>query len=157
MRRVYRGSLPLETRLDLFRRGKQVTSVASAQALWRTYRQSSAVNPVVQELTRMAGPRGRCLYCSGSLGADVDHFAPVAHQFGMTFTWENMLWVCPVCNRKKGRRFPTGPNGQPLIMNPAREDPWQHLVLDTSTGVLAPRFVIDGPDPIGEATLVFCA
>src|SRR6266511_88140 len=153
MRRVYRGELPLVARLELFRRGKSVTSVSSAQASWTSYRRSLGADAVLGELRRMAGPRGRCFYCSDSWGADVDHFVPIARQVGSTFSWRNMLWVCPTCNRKKGRRFPTGPDGQPLMIDPTRVDPWLHLILDTSTGVLAPRFLSDGPDPKGNATL----
>src|SRR6266511_1984844 len=153
MRRVYRGELPLVARLELFRRGKSVTSVSSAQASWTSYRRSLGADAVLGELRRMAGPRGRCFYCSDSWGADVDHFVPIARQVGSTFSWRNMLWECPSCNRKKGRRFPTGPDGQPLMIDPTLVDPCLHLILDTSTWVLAPRFLSDGPDTKGNATL----
>ncbi len=142
MRRVYRGELPLVARLELFRRGKSVTSVSSAQASWTSYRRSLGADAVLGELRRMAGPRGRCFYCSDSWGADVDHFVPIARQVGSTFSWRNMLWVCPTCNRKKGRRFPTGPDGQPLMIDPTRVDPWLHLL--TVLDVINHEDIIEG-------------
>ncbi|MFF3496866.1 hypothetical protein ACFYWS_36635 [Streptomyces sp. NPDC002795] len=41
----------------------------------------------------------------------------------------------------------------PLIIDPTRIDPWDHLILDTANGLLAPRFLDDDFDAMGEATL----
>jgi hypothetical protein len=62
------------------------------------------------------------------------------------------MWACPECNRSKATKFPTT-DGQPLVIDPTSEDSWSHLVLDVGTGVLAPRFLDEGLDPFGVATL----
>lgn len=102
----------------------------------------------------MAGSRGRCFYCSDSRGADVDHYWPIARKFVSTFEWGNLLWVCPECNRKKSARFPVDGVGGALLVDPTLEDPWSFLVLDVSSGVLAPRFNDEGEQKLrGAATL----
>jgi hypothetical protein len=100
----------------------------------------------------MAGKRNRCLYCSDSRAADVDHYFPIAIDHSRAFAWPNLMWACPECNRRKAIKFPTAA-GQPLVIDPTKTDPWSHLVLDIRTGVLAPRFLGDELDPFGDATL----
>lgn len=103
----------------------------------------------------MAGTRGRCFYCSDSLAADVEHYVPIAGDYTLTFVWRNLLWVCPTCNRKKVSRFPTDAAGNPLLINPAEDEPWRFLILVSDTGMLAPRFdpASGGFDARGNATL----
>ena len=54
----------------------------------------------------------------------------------------------------KGINFPLS-NGQPLIIDPTVEDPWQHLDFDPKTGNLVARFdrASDDWSPRGEATV----
>jgi hypothetical protein len=92
------------------------------------------------------------MYCSDSLAGDVEHYKPISVDYTVAFSWENLLWVCATCNRKKSSRFPVK-DGEPLIINPASEDPWRFLFLDLSSGVLAPRFDEDSPSEKGAATL----
>lgn len=92
----------------------------------------------------MASSRNRCAYCDDSRGADVDHFTPIAYDYKRTFLWENHLWSCPECNRRKATRFPVE-SGQPTLVDPVREDWWRFLSLDTASGVMAPAF-----SPAGE-------
>jgi hypothetical protein len=87
------------------------------------------------------------------LAADIDHFVPISIEVAKTFDWTNFVWVCPVCNRSKGSRFPIDDIGSALLINPTVEDPWKHLFLDSDTGVLAPRYLEEGYDIKGEATL----
>jgi 5-methylcytosine-specific restriction endonuclease McrA len=152
MRRLYRGELPVATRRELRARQALCQDVPTARAAWKAFRQVGAASPVVDELRRMAGTRNRCLYCSDSRAADVDHYFPIAIDHSRAFAWPNLMWACPECNRRKAVKFPTA-EGQPLVINPTRDDPWSHLVLDVGTGVLAPRFLEEGLDPFGDATL----
>ncbi|WP_442792211.1 HNH endonuclease [Mycobacterium sp. 2-64] len=101
----------------------------------------------------MAGPRQRCAYCSDSHASDIDHFKPIAVDHGSTFKWPNLLWVCTRCNRKKGKRFPATASGDPLLIDPSITDPWRHMTLDTASGFIAPRYIVDKYDIFGEATL----
>src|SRR6478609_9198531 len=145
MRRVYRIDLPRQARQNLFSREKSATS-ESARSDWDAYRRSAASRPVIQTLREMTGARQRCVYCCDSRSADVDHFIPIAVDFTKAFRWSNLIWVCPECNRKKGARFPRGKDGNPLLINPVDVNPWDHLVLDTANGYLAPRFMEDDFD-----------
>lgn len=121
--------------------------------MWKAFRKSAEVAPVVDTLALMAGPRQRCAYCSDSHASDIDHFLPIERDYNLTFKWRNLLWVCAQCNRKKSFRFPTTLNGDPLLIDPSQVDPWQHLTLDTASGVIAPRYIGDDFDPYGEETL----
>lgn len=153
MRRVPRLNLDTASRIELFRRTRAVQNGEDARSLWKGYRGTNAGRIVAARLGDMAGARSRCFYCSDSRGADIDHFIPIAVDVSRTFAWPNLIWVCPECNRKKGMRFPLSPAGEPLLIDPTCEDPWRFLVLDTTSGWIAPRFHNYGPDPRGAATL----
>jgi uncharacterized protein (TIGR02646 family) len=154
MRRVYRGTLPREAYRELLRRTRLCSDVSLAREEWGRYRRARASEPVVRELKRMAGRRNRCYYCSDSRGADIDHFVPITLNPTRTFAWLNLLWTCSECNRKKAARFPTV-GGSAMLLDPTADDPWQHLILDVRTGLLAARYTapLDRPDPRGAATL----
>jgi 5-methylcytosine-specific restriction endonuclease McrA len=152
MRRIYRGGLPTATRLEMYRRGKLCTDADTAKGEWKSFRPSVAARPMVVELTRMAGVRNRCFYCSDGRGADVDHFVPIALDVANTMRWSNLLWVCPECNRKKNATFPME-DGEALLIDPSVTDPWSQVILDVTTGVLAPRFHGAVPDRGAAETL----
>ncbi|WP_372499374.1 HNH endonuclease signature motif containing protein [Streptomyces lichenis] len=153
VRKIDRGEIPLQARQELFRRQRVVSSQEKARLEWDKYRRSANCRPVIDALRTAVGIRQRCLYCCDSRSADVDHFIPIGVDFTKAFKWSNFIWVCPECNRRKGKKFPIDSMGVPLIIDPTRVDPWDHLILDTATGYLAPRFVEDDFDPMGEATL----
>lgn len=83
----------------------------------------------------------------------MEHYVPITEDARLTFTWDNLLWVCPECNRRKVNQFPRDLAGSPLVINPVDSDPWTHLILDTATGRLAPRYVSGVFDARGEKTL----
>jgi 5-methylcytosine-specific restriction endonuclease McrA len=99
----------------------------------------------------------KCCYCEFVLQAfrynDVEHFRPKANaarlpgsavQYGywwLAWTWENLLFSCPLCNRTyKNDQFPLevgsavmlpedplpGPE-QAILIDPRREDPVDHI------------------------------
>lgn len=121
--------------------------------MWDAFRVSAEFAPLADTFGRMAGARQRCAYCSDSHAADVDHFKPIKNDYGSTFQWKNLLWVCPMCNRRKSTRFPVAPDGGALLIDPCVVDPWKHFTLDTLTGFVAPRYIDDHYDIFGEATL----
>jgi uncharacterized protein (TIGR02646 family) len=152
MRRVHRRSLALPVRIDLHRRQVACTA-ATARDDWSRYRGLTASVPVVDTLRAMAGTRQRCFYCRDSRAADVEHFVPITEDADLTFHWANLLWICPECNRRKVNQFPRD-EGLPLLIDPVATDPWDHLVLDSATGRLAPRFLVNGTvDSRGNTTL----
>ena len=77
---------------------------------------------------------GKCAYCESKVKVvtygDIEHFYPKSHYPDKTFTWENLLFSCPVCNEgHKGDKFPLDANGNPLLIDPSDSvtNPNQHL------------------------------
>ncbi|MFI9379078.1 HNH endonuclease [Streptomyces parvulus] len=101
----------------------------------------------------MTGSRKRCVYCCDSRSSDIDHFKPIKVDIRSTFQWKNFILICPECNRCKSSKFAYGADGTPLLVNPTSVDPWEHLVLDVDSGVMAPRFKDGEYDRNGEYTL----
>lgn len=153
LRKIDRGDIPLLARQELYKRQRAAISQQRAREEWNKYRRSVKSKPVVEALKAATGVRQRCLYCCDSRSADVDHFTPIGVDFTKAFKWTNFIWVCPECNRRKGKQFPLDSTGAPLIIDPTRIDPWDHLILDTTNGLLAPRFLNNEFDVMGETTL----
>jgi uncharacterized protein (TIGR02646 family) len=129
--------------LKLYKLSRATTNADDARHRWNAFRRSPEGNVLAAELARMAHTRNRCAYCDDSRGADVDHFAPINYDHTRTFLWDNHLWSCPECNRRKSMRFPVV-GDQEMLLNPVIEDWWDLLTLDTSSGVVAPRFEASG-------------
>jgi len=127
MRRITRRTLTTRVARFLRSRQAQVDGGGSAAALWNRARRSKAMQVVEETLRRMGGRRQRCMFCEDSRGTDIDHFWPKVPYPERTFVWENLLWVCAGCNRKKGPRFVLDDQGTPLLIDPTAEDPWNHL------------------------------
>jgi len=88
----------------------------------------------------------KCCYCEGKIPKgfnDVEHYRPKAEAnrnpgshlvhgyWWLAFTWNNLLFACPGCNRSgKNSRFPLAPKSTPLLAEldpPGTEHP---LLLD---------------------------
>jgi len=115
---------------------------AEADRRYSNARQADWFKPIIRKLKRLAKPGQRCMYCSGSEAADLEHFRPRSVYPGVALTWKNFLWSCTPCNRAKLDHFPphTEPGGQ--YVNPVEEDVWDFFFID-KYGLLTPRF-----DPI---------
>ncbi|MEW1913710.1 HNH endonuclease [Kitasatospora sp. NPDC085895] len=113
-------------------------TTAAGRAAWRTARQPKAQLRLM--LRRMAPGLERCMYCGDNLGTDIDHFEPIARDPLRTFDWQNHLLACAHCNSNQKRdRFPCDPvTGEHLLVDPAREDPAEHLVLYLESGAYDP-------------------
>jgi len=86
-------------------------------------------------LDTMAHGRRCCNYCSDCLGTTVDHYCPISEAPLSTFEWTNHLLACSRCNSHAKRSlFPRHEYGNPLIIDPTTEDPWEHMRLTPSTG-----------------------
>ncbi|GAA5008945.1 HNH endonuclease [Kitasatospora paranensis] len=122
-------------------------STAAGRSAWRTARQPKAQLRLL--LRRMAPGLERCMYCGDNLGTDIDHFEPIARDPLRTFDWQNHLLACAHCNSNQKRdRFPCDPaTGEHLLIDPAREDPAEHLVLYLESGAY------DALTHRGEATI----
>lgn len=155
MRRWQRPLLDraLEEYLDEMQR--RIDSGAAATQLWKAERQRARLKKVVAVLAGITGPRSRCMYCEDSRGTDVDHFRPQSLYRDQVFRWLNFLWVCANCNRCKLHRFPCDAAGNPLLLDPTVDDPWDHLFFDPDTAELAARWDIASGEenPRGKAVL----
>lgn len=74
----------------------------------------------------------KCAYCEARLGhvshPQIEHYRPkgLTRFEGIMFDWDNWLLSCGICNEGKWAHFPEE-NDQPLLLNPAEEDPSPHL------------------------------
>ncbi len=125
---------------------------------------------VARELWEMQ--YAKCCYCEMKVTAiynDVEHFRPKGRAdrgpgctqdhgyFWLSFTWENLLFACPLCNRTgKNDRFPLKNGSRPLLaweMPPGKE---RLLLLDPAVeqGVEHIEFVprTRSPRPGHEST-----
>ena len=85
----------------------------------------------------------KCAYCECRIPQaynDVEHYRPKSIYYWLGHDWNNLLYACPICNRSyKKALFPlkniakrvTAPGSldgeEPLILNPAFEEPANHI------------------------------
>jgi hypothetical protein len=122
---------------------------AAARRMWSTER---TVRPTIRKtLGEMAPGRERCMYCGDNQGSDVDHFEPLSRKPLRTFDWLNHLLACSICNSHfKRDRYPTAPDGTPLLIDPTVDDPLDHMRLSLSAGAYHPT------SDRGAATIDVC-
>jgi hypothetical protein len=105
---------------------------------------------VKRSLTAMCSGAQRCCYCEDSGADEVEHIRPKDLYPEIVFAWTNYLYACGPCNGPKNNRFaifgvdgqehtvtrlPKAPVlppqvGEPLLIDPRREDPLDHIELD---------------------------
>lgn len=155
MRRVHRLELSDAAQAYLDQRHQATIAVANVDSAWRAARKTQKMGAVLGVLKQMAGQRERCMYCVDSHGSDIEHFWPKSAFPMRTFVWSNLLLCCTGCGRFKGDRFPLSPAGEPLLVDPSAEDPWEHLDFDPDTGNLTVRYdsVSCTPSAKGECTV----
>lgn len=150
MRKVTRPALPKAAQTYLTKRQIKTNAdlavgTLNVELAWKTARQTKAMETVLSSLRQMMGPRERCMYCVDSHGCDIEHFRPKATYPKRAFQWPNLLLCCTQCGRLKGHQFPRN-RQQALLINPANEDPWQHLDFDPATGNITARFDLQTND-----------
>jgi uncharacterized protein (TIGR02646 family) len=144
---LQRDELPprLGKRLD-DRAAKLRTGSGAARDAWRAAK--TVRRDVKEQLEGMAPGLARCMYCGDSQGTDIDHFKPIALDSAVTFLWSNHFLACSHCNSNEKRdQYPCGPDGSCLLVDPCREDPYDHLRLTLTTGQYT------GLTAKGEATI----
>lgn len=155
MRRVYRPALPPRVQIYLDRRAQATAALSTVEREWKNTRQTRALACIVETLQVMMGPRQRCMYCVDSHGSDIEHFWPKASYPDRAFIWSNMLLCCTECGRFKGNRFPLSESGDPMLVDPSAENPWEYLDFDPDTGNLTARYEAanGAPSARGESTV----
>jgi hypothetical protein len=139
MKRVQRLPLSPGTLAFLRKRSAAVAAAADARSeagrLW-SFQDNKAFQEIREVLRTMAPGIERCMYCEDSEGTAIEHFWPRAGYPERSFDWPNYLFACSGCNSNHKRdQFPLDATGQPLLVNPAEEDPLDHLSLSPSTGL----------------------
>jgi uncharacterized protein (TIGR02646 family) len=122
-----------------------------AQRRYTNARGAAGFKPVVAALRQMAGPGERCMFCSGSEAAQVEHFRPKAVFPELAMSWENFLWACGICNLFKREQFPT--ESHRALIDPSGEHVWQFFFFD-EFGNLTPRWrtELNAQDPRALST-----
>lgn len=87
-----------------------------------------------------------CGYCGKSMevartGFEIDHFVPVSIDKSRETDYTNLVFSCFACNRKKGKKWPTGNkdachNGELGFVDPATEEYDQHLGRNGNGGII---------------------
>jgi uncharacterized protein (TIGR02646 family) len=129
--------------------------VAEAKRLWplRNKTANRTFQTVREMLADMCGKTRRCCYCEDSCADEIEHFRPKDIYPEAVFVWENYLFACGACNvekrndfrvftsagsvwsdvkRKSGDPIMPPPAGDPVLIDPRREDPLEFLLLDLS-------------------------
>ena len=102
-------------------------------------------------LIQMCSGSRRCGYCEDSVADEVEHIKPKDLYPEVVFAWENYLYACGPCNSRKNNKYaifsqvtqqliditrrqgqPILPpeTGQPALLDPRFEDPFNFMELD---------------------------
>lgn len=134
-------------------RGYYMRSISELDATW---------NETIREQFA-----GKCAYCESFIGPEgiVEHFRPVNgvkdseigridpnyhgdhHYVWLTYEWSNLLYCCKECNSIKGNYFPVlgnrarvftlVRNESPLLIDPCKDLPEEHLYYDEEGRLVA--------------------
>lgn len=65
---------------------------------------------------------GKCAYCESSLPKmfDVEHYRPKSKYWWLAYSWDNLLFACADCNRRKSDKFEIA--GKPVTFYPTALD-----------------------------------
>ena len=123
---------------------------AEARARYAAARRAVWFKQVIKTVGAMTGVGQRCMYCSGSESAQIEHYRPKTTNPSLALTWQNLLWICGICNLAKGNRFE---EANPPV-NPVNDDVWRHFFID-QFGNLCPRWSaeLDDLDPRAVRTI----
>lgn len=153
-------SLPADTRRRLRKLQHEIGSIAdyaerilaAKESFSRNNKRNNPIfSAVRKKLTRMCSGAQRCCYCEDSAADEVEHIKPKDLYPEETFVWENYLYACGPCNgpknnqfavfslatgafidvtRKRGDAIAPPVDGEPVLINPRREDPLDFLEID---------------------------
>lgn len=134
------------------------TSAQVKQASKKKFEKSQNKYRRVDVKTALIGMfHGKCAYCESQVSVvtygQIEHFYPKGRYMDKTFQWDNLLLSCDLCNNSghKGTKFPLDVRGEPLLIDPTRIRPENHLRFswDQQAGLAC----IYGNDPRGEETI----
>ncbi|MEU4950680.1 HNH endonuclease [Streptomyces lavendulae] len=143
MIKLVRPRLPSELESSLLRLTQELAGTPIADRsehsdrMWdrKTVRRD-VYAPVKDVLEAMAPGLDCCMYCGNHMADTVDHFVPKSRCSLRTFHWPNLLLACSTCNSrfKRDQHKGDGLVGS-LLVDPARDDPIEHLDLGLDSGM----------------------
>ena len=160
MIRIVRPRLPTELEASLLvltqemARTPLVERGTHADRMWgRNSVRRDVYQSVRENLQAMAPGAECCMYCGNHLADTVDHFVPKSRCALRTFYWPNLLLACSTCNSrfKRDEHRSDGLVGS-LLVDPTRENPFEHLDLGLVSGIYRP---VEG-SPKGHWTIDVC-
>ncbi|MFS8064844.1 MAG: hypothetical protein ACMG6S_00605 [Byssovorax sp.] len=115
---------------------RRAAQYKEADDLWGgSYKSNKAFEEIRTTLRAMAPGHELCMYCEYIHGNAIEHFAPMEKYPTSAFAWDNYLWSCTDCNSKyKGTQFPLDERGLPLLVNPTRDEPREHIGVSPLSG-----------------------
>ena len=144
--------------------GSYADQVAAGKRLFGNYNrpENSTFSEVRKQLTIMCTGAQRCVYCTDSVGDEIEHVKPKDLYPEEVFRWPNYVYACGICNGRKSNKFsvinrnkivdvtrprgsPIKPpiSGEPVFVNPRLEDPLDYMMMDLiGTFWLLPRMGI---------------
>lgn len=118
--------------LNLTRNATTITEIKKAKKKLENalnkYKHTDIKEALVEQMFR-----GKCAYCEAQIihidYGDIEHFRPKDTFPLLAVEWENLLFVCRVCNGAefKGTKFPLDTSDNPLLINPCEDTPNNHL------------------------------
>jgi hypothetical protein len=120
---------------------------AEGTTRYESARRAKWFAPAIGSLACMAGTGQRCMGCSGSESAQLEHYRPKRTYPRLSLHWENMLWLCGICNQSKGVQFDEGR----APINPIVDHVWDHFFID-EFGNLCARWDVVANDLDARAT-----
>ncbi|MGV9565383.1 HNH endonuclease [Streptomyces sp. NPDC003480] len=116
---------------------EQSSRQALADSLWdHTTVRRRVYTPLRAALWAMAHGIDACMYCGRDMADTIDHYVPVSKDPLKTFCWFNHILACSTCNSRYKRDVHLEDAfGNPKLIDPTREDPFEHLHLNLDTGL----------------------
>ncbi|MET7712326.1 HNH endonuclease [Streptomyces sp. NPDC005407] len=160
MIRITRPRLPSELETALLKLTDELAGTPVPERrkhvnrMWKreTFRRD-VYTPVREALEGMTPGYDCCMYCGDHLADTIDHLVPKAVCALRTFYWPNLLLACSPCNsRYKGDQHEGDGLLGSLLVDPTRENPFDHLTLWLDSGVYRP---VEGSSK-GEWTIKVC-
>lgn len=71
----------------------------------KTYNAGYKQDDIIAELKKLY--KGKCVYCeSKNRQLSVEHYRPKSVYYWLAYSWDNLLYSCPICNSRKSNKFP---------------------------------------------------
>lgn len=103
---------------------------SAAERIYSSSRKAKWFIEITAHLKSMCGIGSRCMFCSGSEASNVEHFRPKSLFPTLAMTWNNLLWICGICNQAKGDTFQTAANAVAMLIDPTVENVWDFFFID---------------------------